>query len=268
MSKEKIIVNATENTEINMPGLETKINPSRACKNPVIFIPGIKNKINYIDTEPYTGIVRECMVDYTLAFNNDGVSSSNYVSQYLFNRFMDISMTNINIIFNSSILGFIKRFNKPAREKLLFDTYSKYSIFNEPNFRQSVRTALAENFSNMEDRVEFFARGITEIKALYSVKLAQWLYNFINEIVMNGYVDTVSMGRYMVFGDMDLNSVNPEKLNSINVSLHAVCIDGLLEIATSDITKATEILEPLFVNLYYSFMDYNLSTMNNKIEEK
>lgn len=267
-SQGKIVVNGTERKDVKLENLNIVVDQHKACKCPIMFIPGEgANKTNYVETEPYSTIVKENMMDYTRAFNYDGVSTSNYISQFLFNRFMDMVMTNTNIIFNSGILRLINDFTGVPIKTDVYETYERNSIFNDPNFKDAVRFCLSETFMDMEDNHVAFARGITELKALYSTKIAQWLYNFINEITMNGYVDVISLGRFMVFGDQDLSKVNPDKLASINVSLHAVCIDGLLEVATNDICKVSEIIEPLFVNLYYSVMDYKYN-LQNKIEEK
>ena len=264
----KIVVNGTERKDVKLETLDIVVDQRKACKCPIMFIPGEKaNKTNYVETEPYSTIVKENMMDYTHAFNYDGPSTSNYISQFLFNRFMDMVMTNTNIIFNSGILRLINDFTGAPIKTDVYETYEKYGIFNDQSFRDAVRICLSETFMDMEDNHVAFVRGITELKALYSTKLAQWLYNFINEITMNGYVDVIGLGRFMVFGNQDLSKVNPDKLAAINVSLHAVCIDGLLEVATNDICKVSEIIEPLFVNLYYSVMDYKYN-LQNKIEEK
>lgn len=264
----KIVVNGTERKDVKLENLDIMVDQRKACKCPIMFIPGEKsNKTNYVETEPYSTIVKENMMDYAHVFNYDDVSTSNYISQFLFNRFMDMVMTNTNIIFNSDILRLINNFSDAANKPNVYETYERNSIFNDQRFRDAVRICLSDTFMNMEDNHVAFAKGITELKALYSTKLAQWLYNFINEITMNGYVDTIALGRFMIFGNQDLSKVNPDKLAAINVSLHAVCIDGLLEVATNDICKVSEIIEPLFVNLYYSVMDYKYK-LQNKIEEK
>ena len=264
----KIVVNGTERKDVKLENLDIVVDQRKACKTPIMFIPGAKaNKTNYVEVEPYSNIVKENMMDYVHAFEYDAVSSSNYISQFLFNRFMDMVMTNSNIIFNSGILRLINDFSGVSNKTNVYETYERYSIFNDSRFRDSVRICLSEIFMNTEDNHVTFVRGITELKALYSAKLAQFLYNFINEITMNGYVDVIGLGRFMVFGNQDLSKIDPDKLSAIDVSLHAVCIDGLLEVATNDICKVSEIIEPLFVNLYYSVMDYKYK-LQDKIEEK
>ena len=255
MGKNNKVENKVDSVELGNLGV--RVNCDEAVKFPLIFVPGIQNRVCALEYEPYRNAVWESMENYVESFDYDGVVEANYINQYLFKQFMDVVMTNAHIILNSGLLNFIEGFSTDeAKRSDLYKSYTSCSVFMDNVFCDQVYTTLLNNFSNGYDTRELFIKALTELRALYATKISHWLYYFINEITMNGYVNVTEMGKYMVFGDTSGSIIKADQLKQLEVSFHSVCVDGLLEMANADLNKICEIIEPTFVHLFYNVTDF------------
>ena len=234
--------------------LNVRVDDAEMIKKPFFFLPRGDGQNNMLTEtiEPYTNIVKDSINSY---YNFTGEKSIMEYKLYQSSMFHDYLLSNINIILENGLLNFLNPFLNVSKKDI-------YDIWYNNFYNQCIRLIIPDEQELIDSNKHPVADKILATVATNRVNVVEYVtksyYEFINIIIMNGYVNVNKFGDY-------IKKESGIKID-ISRSYTSLCIQCALEMANYDIAQIAEYTDILTFHVIGNIIDFMINKNTFKLD--
>jgi len=228
------------------------------------FVPVKCNEYNLVTgaDEPYLGVVKDTVEHYIENYDGGPRNLGEGIANICEDHFTNVLISNMNIIFSDGLFSMIfnysmtnytdimKLYTKLIQDNFITGYFGAKAIFRNLIFEKNRYGNLRKYHQSKDEMVEIMA-GCNEIRVIVIKLISSVIYQFLNTVVFNGYINTTRFNADILndFSQAATDGQVSFPIEEIKSSAPSMVLQYLLEMANIDINKIAEISDVIYITV-------------------